>query len=100
MCAKHISSATAITTLSNFGWLAFGYKMVGGKLRTPFVCSSVGVGIRLKGWSAHGFAIMGSSVEEVVLRWWISILGAKIKVRCKSKSMRNKSVECCKAEEL
>jgi hypothetical protein len=78
LCAKHISRATLITTLSNFGWLAFGYNMVGGMLRTPFVCSAVGVGIRLKGWSAHGFAMMDSNVEKVVLRWWISILGTKM----------------------
>jgi hypothetical protein len=25
----------------------------------PFICASVGVGIRLKGWSAYTFAIMG-----------------------------------------
>ena len=66
LCAKHISRATAITSLQNFGWLVFGYKMVGERLRTPFVCASVGVGIRLKGWSAHTFAMMGSNTEEVI----------------------------------
>ena len=66
LCAKHISRATAITSLQNFDWLVFGYKMVGGRLRTPFVCASVGVGIRLNGWSAHTFAMRGSNIEEVM----------------------------------
>lgn len=66
MCGKHISRATAITSLQNFDWLVFGYKMVGGRLRTPFVCASVGVGMRLKGWSAHNFVMTDSNIEEVL----------------------------------
>ena len=46
--------------------VSFGYKMVGGRLRTSFVCASVGVGMRLKGWSAHTFAMRGSNIEEVM----------------------------------
>jgi hypothetical protein len=42
--------------------------MVGGRLRTSFVCASVGVGIRLKGWSAHTFAMRA----RILRKLWVS----------------------------